>query len=187
MSEHRVKRTLEVAERVSDIIAENNGKCFVIGASALAAHGYSRQSVDLDLATHLHPHEVLPRLRDRIAAAGFAADMILPDSDDPLGGVINITGPDFDTVQVINFYNPLRWAAVHRLVDQALSELQMLPSELQVVSAELLIVLKLYAGDLQSLGDIRKLLEANTSIDLTKVAELSHEAGLEKEWNAVRP
>lgn len=113
--------------------------------------------------------------------------MILPDSDDPLGGVINITGPDFDTVQVINFYNPLRWAAVHRLVDQALSELQMLPSELQVVSAELLIVLKLYAGDLQSLGDIRKLLEANTSIDLTKVAELSHEAGLEKEWNAVRP
>jgi len=104
LSEHRIKRTLEVAERISDIIAENNEKCFVIGASALAAHGYSRQSVDLDLATHLHPSEVLPRLRDRIGAAGFAAEIILPDSDDPLGGVINITGPDFDTVQVVNFY-----------------------------------------------------------------------------------
>lgn len=129
MSEHRIKRTLEVAERVSDIIGGNKEKCFVIGASALAAHGYSRQSVDLDLATHLHPHEVLPRLGNLIRELGFAVEVIF---------------------------------------------------------AELLIVLKLYAGDLQSISDIRKLLEANTSIDLEKVADLSSEAGLEKEWNAVR-
>lgn len=76
---------------------------------------------------------------------------------------------------------------IHRLVGQALAELEIKPGELKVVSAELLIVLKLYAGDLQSLSDIRKLLEANTRIDLAKVAELSREAGLEKEWNAVRP
>lgn len=186
MSEQRIKRTLEVAEHVSDIIAGNNEKCFVIGASALAAHGYSRQSVDLDLATHMHPQEVLPRLGNSIRESGFAVEVILPDSDDPLGGVINITGPDFDTVQVINFNNPWRRAAVHRLVGQALSELQMIPSELQVISAELLIVLKLYAGDLQSLSDIRKLLEANPDINLSQVTALSREAGLEKEWNAVR-
>jgi hypothetical protein len=106
----------------------------------LAAHGYSQAVVvDLDLATHLHPQRGFTApWRSYRRIAGFAAEIILPDSDDPLGGVINITGPDFDTVQVVNFYNPSRRAAVHRLVGQALSELEMMPSELQVISAELL-------------------------------------------------
>jgi hypothetical protein len=99
---------------------------------------------------------------------------------------LNITGADFETVQIVNFHNPLRSTAVHRLVGEALSELQIVPSELQVVSAELLIVLKLYAGDAQSLCDIHKLLEANPAIDTGKVTMLVGEAGFIEEWERLR-
>jgi hypothetical protein len=85
MNEARLKKTLEVARLVSDILAENGSNCFVIGASALAVHGYARQSVDLDLAMHVHPQESLPRLGAEITKAGFTVEVVLPDGDDPLG------------------------------------------------------------------------------------------------------
>ena len=184
MNEARLSKTLEVARLVSDIISKNGSKCFVIGASAMAVHGYARQSVDLDLATHVFPHDVLPRLAIQFKELGFATDVVLPDADDPLGGVINVTGSDFETVQIVNFNNPFGYRRIHKLVGTALSELEIKPGELKVVSPELLIVLKLYAGDAQSLSDIHKLLEANPSIDIAKVTELAQEAGLEKEWSA---
>ncbi|WP_169314399.1 lactonase family protein [Turneriella parva] len=77
---------------------------------------------------------------------GFQVETITPDADDPLGGVINVTGSDFDPVQIINFMNPLRPQRVHKLVGEALAELTENADQLQVVSAELLILLKLYAG-----------------------------------------
>ena len=42
----------------------------VIGAAALAVHGYARQSVDLDLATYENPFESFDNLAERLAAAG---------------------------------------------------------------------------------------------------------------------
>jgi len=53
---------------------------------------------------------------------------------------------------------------------------------LQVISSELLIVLKLYAGDSTSRTDIKKLLEANPNIDTSYVGQLALEVGLKKEW-----
>ena len=113
---------------------------------------------------------------------GFQVEAVTPDADDPLGGVINVTGPDFDPVQIINFMNPLRPQRVHKLVGEALSELGADASELQVVSAELLILLKLYAGDSQSSADIRRLLEANAEINRESIAELALRAGLDHAW-----
>ena len=156
----------------------------VIGAAALAVHGYARQSVDLDLATYENPFESFDNLAERLAAAGFQVEAIKPDADDPLGGAINITGPDFDLVQIINFMNPLHPQRVHQLVGQALAELSSDSEELQVVSIELLIMLKLYAGDQQSLSDIHKLLEANPTLDKTRITELARTAGLDHAWQA---
>lgn len=185
MSTDRITRTLEVAKTVSDILRASGVRSMVIGATALAVHGYARQSVDLDLATYENPFETFDLLRNRLSGAGFRAEAVTPDADDPLGGVINITGPDFDPVQIINFMNPLRPQRLHKLVGEALAELKEKPGELQVVSAELLILLKLYAGDTQSQSDIRRLIEANPTLDKTRIAELARNAGLDHDWNAL--
>ena len=44
MSSDRIARTLEVARQVSAILREANVRCMVIGAAALAVHGYARFS-----------------------------------------------------------------------------------------------------------------------------------------------
>jgi hypothetical protein len=86
-------------------------------------------------------------------------------------------------VQIINFMNPLRPQRVHKLVGEALAELTENTGELQVVSAELLVLLKLYAGDAQSQSDIRRLIETNQQLDTTRIAALALTAGLDHVWN----
>jgi hypothetical protein len=71
---------------------------------------------------------------------------------------------------------------LHELVGEAFSELGENANELQVVSAELLILLKLYAGDSQSMVDIHRLLEANAGIIRERIAELALRAGLDHDW-----
>lgn len=186
MSSDRIARTLEVARSVSAILREANVRCMVIGAAALAVHGYARQSVDIDLATYENPFQNFKNLVSQLSAAGYQVEAITPDADDPLGGVINVTGHDFDPVQIINFMNPLRPQRVHKMVGEALAELGDDANELQVASAELLILLKLYAGDPQSLVDIHRLLEANAAINTERIGEMAILAGLDHTWNNFR-
>lgn len=51
----REQRTLEVAERVYEVLTNLGADAAVIGAMALAAHGYVRATRDFDLATHVDP------------------------------------------------------------------------------------------------------------------------------------
>jgi hypothetical protein len=51
----REEKTLEVAERVAAILGSRGVPSAVIGAMALAVHGYVRATRDFDLATHVHP------------------------------------------------------------------------------------------------------------------------------------
>lgn len=141
-------------------------------------HGYARQSVDLDFATYENPFERLGELALLLREQGYSAELTTPDAEDPLGGVINITGEDFDPVQIVNFLNPLNQQRIHTLVGEALAELPVESGRTQVVSAELLVVLKLYAGDSQSLNDIQRLIQANPDIDRKRVTELAERAGL---------
>lgn len=87
MNQERITRTLEAAKTVSKILRESNVRCMVIGAAALAVHGYAR------------------------------------------------------------------------------------------------IMLKLYAGDAQSLSDVHKLLEANPDLSKAKLEEIAHASGLDHAWH----
>jgi hypothetical protein len=145
---------LQAAERVVSLLIANKVPAMVIGAVALAAHRYVRHTDDIDLGVDAD----LPKMR-LIATAlrndGFDVDFHEPDADDPLGGVIDITGP-FGLVQVISFAN--RFPAVIR---DALAgeDSRIRPgSELRVTPSPQLVALKLYAGGSKAKADIVELL-----------------------------
>ena len=185
MDLQKPNRTLAVAKQVSDLLAQCQVRCMVVGAAALAVHGYARQSVDLDLAVYANPFEAFRKAHSLLVQAGFQAELILPDSDDPLGGVINITGADFEPIQVINFDNPMNRRGIHKLVGDILAEVQPGESGLAIVPLELLVLLKLFAGDSQSYRDIHELLRANPECDRERIAALAKTAGLDKDWAAI--
>lgn len=160
--------TLDAAERVG-LVAERCGHpVLVIGAMALAAHGYIRATNDIDLALNASLAG-LRALAQSLASAGFAAVLHEPDADDPLGGVIDVAG-DFGLVQLVNFGN--RFPAV---IDEALQGSPLALREgspLRLIPLPHLIALKLYAGGRKSARDIVELLEANPGADVEQIRRL---------------
>src|SRR5262249_42844110 len=86
------ERTLEVAADVARILKEHGYGAAVSGAGALAARGYPRATIDLDLATLVQPDTLraLGALAETFRARGYEVEVVEPDADDPLGGVVNI-------------------------------------------------------------------------------------------------
>ncbi|MCA9548436.1 MAG: hypothetical protein KC933_00280 [Myxococcales bacterium] len=79
---------LELAERVAETAKGLGIETAVIGALALAAHGYVRGTVDVDLASSVDPGSVLRALQDKLREGGLKTRLLLPDAEDPLGGML---------------------------------------------------------------------------------------------------
>jgi len=183
-------RTLEVATEVATEVAallRNEGyPCAVIGAVALAVHGYPRATEDLDLATLVRTPRELTELARHLRERGFEVHVAMPDAEDPLGGVITVTTADSDPVQVVNYFNPWTgWAPCGKAaLDAAVHEV--LPG-LPVVDVPHLVALKLYAGGRKSALDVLELLGRQD----TKVVEMARAVcravGLAAEFEAVLP
>ncbi|HEX8439221.1 hypothetical protein [Archangium sp.] len=170
----RAKRTVAVAERVFRMLQQYEVPTAVIGAAALAAHGYPRATRDFDLATNTNPFPTFRRLEEALRQEGFEVQFEAPDADDALGGVLRVKGDNFERVEVVNFQNP--WPGARDgtvLAREALREasVPLSPeSPLRVVSLPYLIALKLFAGGRKSTTDVLELLERNR--DRLDVAEL---------------
>jgi hypothetical protein len=153
---------LRAAEGIVDLLRKEGIETVIIGAVALAAYHYVRQTEDIDLGVNTD----LPSLRralDSIVKAGFTAELREPDPEDPLGGVIDVSG-SFGVLQIINFGG--RFPAV---IDDAvrLSNFAVRDgSLLKLVPLPQLIALKLYAGGHKSKADIVELLTRNPDLDL---------------------
>jgi hypothetical protein len=158
---------LRAAERVAALSVQNGVPAVVIGAVALAAHRYVRHTEDIDLGVDAD----LPKMRALAAALrveGFAVEFHEPDGDNPLGGVIDVSGT-FGLVQVVSFGG--RFPAVIR---DALAgeDIRIRPgSELRLVPIAQLVSLKLYAGGSGSKSDIVELLRRNPEADLDSIRE----------------
>lgn len=156
---------LQTAEAILAILAQHHVDAVVIGAVALAAHHYVRQTDDLDLGVSAD----LPTLRavvDSLREARLDAELREPDGEDPLGGVIDISG-DFGLVQIISYAG--RFPAV---IEDAVRLSTMVAREgspLKIVPIPHLIALKLYAGGHKSKADIVELLVRNPDLDLDDV------------------
>lgn len=158
---------LQAAERVASLLVENGVPAVVIGAVALAAHRYVRHTEDIDLGIDAD----LPKMRALAAVLreeGFVVDLHEPDGDDPLGGVIDVSGA-FGLVQVVSFGG--RFPAVIRDA-LAADDVRIRPgSELRLVPIAQLVALKLYAGGSGSKSDIIELLRRNPEADLDSIRE----------------
>jgi len=152
---------LHAAEDVMSILQQHHIDAVVIGAVALAAHHYVRQTEDVDLginASLATLRVIAGALRD----AGYTVELREPDGDDLLGGVIDVTG-SFGLLQIINYGN--RFPAV---IEDALRHATLAVREgspLRIVPIPQLVALKLYAGGHKSKADIVELLLRNPDAD----------------------
>jgi hypothetical protein len=176
-----IARTLGVAERVAELVHAEGGHVAVIGAIAMAAHRYPRATRDLDLATVADPFTTLAKVAAACRAEGWDAKLITPDGEDPLGGVLTITGGDFRPVQLVNFYNPLRPRGNPGAAAIEHSTPTIQGTSLAVVDLPHLIALKLYAGGPKNRADVIELLARNPDADLASIDATCARFGLDEE------
>ncbi len=180
-----IEGTLRLAESVQQVLREHGAEAVVIGAMALAIHGYPRETADLDLAVAVAP-SLLHEVAQALAVRGYDVVVRDPDPQDPLGGVLDVRSPGADLVQVVNFDNPPA-GGFPRLVNDAVDAASpAIPGRpLQVVDPYRLVVFKLYAGGTKSALDILELLDRNPEIDRERLRRLCSEYRLSRELDAV--
>ncbi len=156
---------LEAAERIVSILAGQGVTAIVIGAIALAAHGYVRHTEDIDLGVEATPSQ-MRSLVQCLAEHGFEVEFHEPDSSDPLCGVLDVSG-SFGLVQIISFAD--RFPAAIR--DALMAEdVRIRPgSPLRVIPIPQLVALKFYSGGSRAKADIVELLRRNPDLDLDEI------------------
>ena len=162
------KALLAAAEHVVRILEHHRVDAVVIGAVALAAHRYVRLTQDIDLGVNADI-EALRAVASALCAAGFQAELREPDAQDPLGGVIDVTGT-FGSLQIVNFAE--RFPAV---IEDALrtATVALRPgSRLRIAPLPQLVALKLYAGGIKSKADVLELLERNPEANLDEIRKV---------------
>jgi hypothetical protein len=167
------RELLTLAEQLSAIADALGIRTSLIGAAALAVHGYERGTRDLDLASNVEL-AMLGKLEDAARSAGFHTRLRLPDDDDALGGVLD-AGPSIDEdgdlvdpIQVVNFANPYRPRRTPAA--NAIARAELVPgSTLRCVQLRDLIALKLWAHSLRDDADVVELLKRNPTADLDAI------------------
>jgi hypothetical protein len=162
------EEVIRAAEEVAGILESRGVGAVVIGAIALAAHGYVRYTENLDLGVSTDLGTLL-QIADALRTAGFEVELREPSEQDPLGGVVDVRGP-FGFVQIVNFGG--RFPAVIE-GGLAAAETVIRPgSGLKIVPLPHLVALKLYAGGTRSRADIVELLGRNPDADMAAIRHL---------------
>jgi len=177
-------QTLALAKEVMDILAARGVRTAVIGAVAVAIHGYPRGTEDLDLATNTSL-ETLREVASELEARRCIVKVGEPDPQDSLGGVLTITRDNADPVQLVNYQNPFRPGSGALAVEALESATSAVLGPLAVVDLPHLIALKLYAGGAKSQLDVVELLARNPSADRAKIQDVCARFGLATQWDAV--
>ena len=140
---------LDPVRRVLDTLGSRYA---LIGAHAMAARGYPRFTLDVDLLTDdprvLDASHWKPLVRD-----GAQVDARRGDPDDPLGGVAHLLLPDGTDVDIV--VGKWKWEA--DLIERA-EEISIGGAPIRVPSSGDLILLKLAAGGTLDLRDAAALL-----------------------------
>jgi hypothetical protein len=156
-------KLVRIAHRLVTMIGPD--QCVVVGAMAVAVHGYPRATADVDLVSRLP----LPKVRQRLADHGVKAALRRGDESegdfDCLQGALD--GVEFDILPPLV---PIDWAnAVAVPLGQG--------ETLKVVDLPTLIHLKLRAGGPQDVLDVAMLLQEHPT-EAARAGELATAFGL---------
>jgi hypothetical protein len=132
-------------------IANRLHSCAVVGAYALAARGYVRQTKDFDLMT-TDRSALDTRLWNDVRHDGFEVDVRKGDLEDPLAGVVRFSG-DAPIDLVVAKY---KWQ--QQVIERA-EPMRVETATLRVPRTPDLILLKLFAGGYGDMHDIARLLD----------------------------
>ncbi len=145
----------------------------IIGAMALAHHGYVRATDDVDLGVCTAVVPKLRELQDRLRRLGLLVVLREPDDEDPLNGLLQVRrGVQDNPVEVVN----LRGRLARLAIDRAHAE-----GELRFVRLPELVALKFHAGGRKSAHDIAELLSTNPDADLDELRAVCREFGFSTE------
>jgi len=179
-------QTLALVDELVALLNEFKVPHAVIGATAMAAHGYVRATLDVDLAILCG----LATLRDIKLAAertlGISAEIDEPDADDHLGGVLTCRRVGCLPVQLVNFVNERR-ARNENPGREAIATKTSISDVAGVVDLAHLVALKLWAGGPKSTSDVIGLMEANPDADLAAIDDVCDRFDLGDDWRALRP
>lgn len=154
---------LEPIRRILDALGVRYA---LIGGHALAARGYPRFTVDIDLLT-TDQRVLEPQVWAALIDLGAVVDARRGDDDDPLAGVVHVLLRDGTDVDVIVG----RWAWERQVIERA-TPLTVAPGvEIPVPTASDLILLKLAAGGFGDLQDVAALLASGDRISLVAEVE----------------
>jgi hypothetical protein len=124
----------------------------LIGAAAMAVHGVSRATVDLDVLTTDRRCLDDETWRD-FRAEGVSVEIRPGDADDPLLGVVRLDRAEDRSLDVVVGRGGWQDEALRRAMVQTIGGVSV-----RVVTAADLVLLKLYAGGIQDRWDIQQLL-----------------------------
>lgn len=181
-----VERVMAVAEEVSDAFARRGHRLALIGATAMAVHGYTRATRDVDLGAVGVPLATLREVAGELRASGYAVEVGEPDLADPLGGVVRVEVSDELQVDVVNFGNPFTGAG--RRVGAAALGGELIPvpgRRLAVVGVAPLVLLKLAAGGRLDLRDAAELLARHPEVDREALCEQCKALRLDRKFARV--
>lgn len=158
---------MTLLERVSEELARRGIESALIGATALAAHGVARATIDIDLLA-VDPDCLDEGTWADLRASGAMVETRRGDATDPLAGVVRITARDERPVDLIVGKAGWQRELLHRARAMSVGG-----TEIRVVEAVDLVLLKLYAGGPQDSWDIDQLLDVIPALAAQVEARLS--------------
>jgi predicted nucleotidyltransferase len=135
----------------------------LIGAAAMAVHGVSRATADVDLLT-VNARALQGELWSAFEARGVGLRVLRGDIDDPLAGSVRLSLAEGRMVDVV-----VGRHAWQREIIEAAPEASIGEVSLKVVRPAGLVLLKLYAGGPKDAWDVRALLESHEEAPAIKV------------------
>ena len=131
----------------------------LIGAAAMALHGVSRATADIDFLT-VDSRALGTELWRGIEGSGVGVRLLKGDADDPLAGSVRFTRTDERIVDVVVG----RHAWQQEIVDAA-ETVSIGEASVRLAQPAGLVLLKLYAGGPKDAWDVHWLLESHEQAD----------------------
>ena len=156
---------MSLLSKTLDALNDQGLSCAMIGATAMAAHGVSRATLDLDLLLVGRDSLDSPAWQS-LREAGIDVDVRRGSPDDPLVGVIRLQSPGEAPIDIV--VGSFAWQ--RRAIERA-NVVTLKGTAVRVATSRDLILLKLYAGSPQDRWDISRLLTASPDARLPREVE----------------